>query len=76
LYEFPSGDETVIKAKKISAELIDMLEVKMKELENNSVEKVSKLSWVSWTANVLHMAAFNAVIAAQMAVVKFLTWKD
>lgn len=30
----------------------------------------------SWATNVLRTAAFNAIIAAQMAVVKFITWKE
>lgn len=30
----------------------------------------------TWTQNVLHTAAFNACIAAQMAVVKFITWTE
>lgn len=68
----PSGDETVNKAKKLSAELIDMVEQKIEFLEATKPEG----SRLSWTTNVLRTAAFNAIIAAQMAVVKFLTWKD
>lgn len=30
----------------------------------------------SWTRNVLFTAAFNTLVAAQMAAVKYVTWKD
>ena len=30
----------------------------------------------SWTRNVFRTSAFNAIIAAQMALVKYLTWKN
>lgn len=68
----PSGDETIIKAKKLSAELIDIVEQRIEFLEATKPEG-SRLLWMT---NVLRTAAFNAVIAAQMAVVKFLTWRD
>jgi hypothetical protein len=64
----PSGEEEVIKAKQLSAELIDLVEQKM------LLHKLSPN--VSWTTNVFRIAAFNAIIAAQMAVVKFLTYRD
>ncbi len=68
----PSGDETVNRAKQISAELIDMVEQKIQFMESTKAEGTR----LSWATNVFRTAAFNAVIAAQMAVVKFLTWKE
>ncbi len=67
-----SGDETVNKAKQLSADLIDLVEQRIEFLESTKNEG----SRLSWTTNVFRTAAFNAVIAAQMAVVKFLTWND
>ena len=61
-------NQRVHKAKQLSADLIDLME----EHKNDITENGSKLT--SWTSNVLKTAAFNAVIAAQMAVVKYLTW--
>lgn len=69
----PSGDETVNKAKQLSADLIDLVEDKYKERLNKLTTVTRQLSWME---NVLRTAAFNAIIAAQMAVVKFLTWND
>lgn len=66
----PGGLESVNQAKQLSADLIDLVETKYNELTNNSDGRLS------WTTNVLRTAAFNAIITAQMAVVKFLTWKD
>lgn len=59
----PSGDERVNRAKTICAELIDMLGLPPENLS-------------SWVTSVFRTAAFNAIIAAQMAVVKFITWKE
>lgn len=66
----PSGDEGVNKAKQLSADLLDLLN----EYKNGKTDYGNKM--VSWTTNVLFTAAFNAVIASQMAVVKYITWKD
>ena len=66
----PSGDEGVIKVKQSFAEILDILN----EYKNAKTEYGNKM--VSWTTNVLFTSAFNAVIAAQMAVVKYLTWND
>jgi hypothetical protein len=68
----PSGDETVTKAKQLCADLIDLVEQKM-EFNESTKEAGTRLSWIT---NVFRTAAFNAVIASQMAVVKFLTWKN
>ena len=62
-------NERVHKAKQLSADLIDLIE---EYKENISSERVQ----LSWITNVFRTAAFNAVIAAQMAVVKFITWRD
>jgi hypothetical protein len=64
----PSGREDVNKAKQLSADLIDLV------MDNH--EEVSKDNNVSWIRNVLKTAAINALITAQMAVVKVLTWQD
>lgn len=68
----PSGDETVNKAKQLCADLIDLVEQKM-EFNETTKEAGTRLSW---TTNVFRTAAFNAIIASQIAVVKFLTWKN
>lgn len=65
----PSGDEKVIKAKQLMADAIDILENTHNQVDENSQPN-------SWIKNVLRTAAFNAIIAAQMALVKYLTWKD
>jgi hypothetical protein len=59
-------DERVHKAKQLSADLIDLIE------KHNS-DNIT-LGRTSWMYSVLRTAAFNAVIAAQMACVKFITW--
>ena len=66
----PSSLNAVDKAKKFSAELIDMV------LEDHEEATMGGKSMASWNRNILKTAAINAVIAAQMAVVKVLTWKD
>ena len=66
----PSGEDNVTKAKQLMAETIDLL-------ENDHAEKTDNGNMMSsWTRNVFRTAAFNAIIAAQMALVKYLTWKD
>jgi hypothetical protein len=62
----PSGDPNVNKAKQLCADLIDMVH------ENYT----HKGSVPSWETNVFRTEAFNKIIAAQMAVVKFITYKD
>ena len=66
----PSGNERVTKAKRLSADLIDLVEEHQKLVTDNGNKMVS------WFSNVFRTAAFNAVISAQMAVVKYLTWED
>lgn len=73
----PSGNDKVDKAKQLAADLINLVELDYLEKTISTInEKGNQLSGVSWTTNVFHTAAFNAIITAQMAVVKFLTWKD
>lgn len=69
-YKFnPSGLGNVDKAKKLMADAIDLLEEEhKKETDKNFPAK--------WSRNVFRTAAFNAIIAAQMALVKYITWKD
>jgi hypothetical protein len=59
-------NQRVHKAKQLSADLIDLVE----EHNNDNTEK----GVISWVHSVFRTAAFNAVIAAQMACVKFITW--
>ena len=66
----PSGDDKVTKAKQLSAKLIDLVENHHNEITDNG----NKMS--SWIMNVFRTAAFNALIASQMAVVKYLTYKQ
>lgn len=61
----PSQQDDVDFAKQKVADLIDLVE-----------QKHSALEKPSWFQNVFRTAAFNALIAAQMAVVKYLTWKE
>ena len=61
----PSGSNEVYEAKMLAAKQIDLL------------EKVHiKLANTSWVRNVLRTQAFNLIIQAQMALVKYITWKD
>jgi hypothetical protein len=62
-----TGDR-VHKAKMLCAELIDLVE------EDNTEKEEKGLK--TWCKNVFRTAAFNGIIAAQMAVVKFLTWQE
>ena len=66
----PSKREDVNKAKRLSADLIDLVADNYNDLTKNEALKTS------WVRNVLRTAAINAVVTAQMAVVKILTWKD
>ena len=66
----PSGEDNVTKTKQLMAEAIDLLEKDHAEKTDNG----NMMS--SWTRNIFRTAAFNAIIAAQMALVKYLTWKD
>lgn len=70
-YNFnPSNMPEVDKAKRLNAELIDLLDrMHLKATDNGNAMS-------SWFRNVFRTAAFNAIIAAQMAIVKYLTWKD
>ena len=75
----PSGDEKVYKAKKLCADLIDLIEEKRQSDLDKADELTGETKIVhqqSWLSNVFRTTAFNAIIAAQMAVVKFLTWKE
>ena len=65
----PSGSDEVYEAKMLAAKQIDLLEKVHIKLTNDSAN-------TTWIRNVLRTQAFNALISAQMAVVKYLTWKD
>lgn len=62
----PSGSDDVLATKELCAELLNLLS----EIKHKSTDAPS------WEKNVFFTAAFNAVVAAQMAVVKYITWKD
>jgi len=66
----PSGDEKVNKAKQLMADALDLLQ--QAELEKSDYGKVTQ----SWEANVFRTNAFNKVVDAQMALVKYITWNN
>ena len=73
----PSDNDKVDKAKQLAADLIDLVELDYYEKTTLPTdEKINQLGKLSSLTNVFRTAAFNTIIAAQMAVVKFLTWKD
>ena len=65
----PSGADEVYEAKMLAAKQIDLLEKIHIKLTNDSAN-------TSWVRNVLRTQAFNLLVSAQMALVKYLTWKD
>ena len=65
----PSGSDEVYEAKMLAAKQIDLLEKVHIKLTNDSAN-------TSWVRNVLRTQAFNLIIQAQMALVKYITWKD
>lgn len=70
-YNFnPSGLSKVDKAKKLLAEAIDLL------VDHHNEVTANDKTMSSWIRNVLRTAAFNALVTAQMALVKYITWKD
>lgn len=66
----PSGDDKVTRAKKLMAEAIDLLEQDHQEKTDNGK------AMASWHRNVFRTQAFNSIVSAQMALVKYLTWND
>ena len=65
----PSGDDKVNKAKQLMADALDLLQ--QAELEKSDYGKVTQ----SWEANVFRTNAFNKIVDAQMALVKYITWR-
>ena len=65
----PSGSDEVHEAKMLAAKQIDLLEKVHIKLTNDSAN-------TTWVRNVLRTQAFNLLVSAQMALVKYLTWKD
>ena len=65
----PSGADEVHEAKMLAAKQIDLLEKVHIKLTNDSAN-------TTWVRNVLRTQAFNLLVSAQMALVKYLTWKD
>ena len=72
-FNHAEGDlnQKVHKAKQLSANLLDLLSSHKIDLHGRSTT-----AQPSWFFNVFYTAALNAVVTAQMAVVKLLTWKD
>jgi hypothetical protein len=66
----PSGDAKVNKAKQLMAEALDLLT----ETEQQKTEFGTKTQ--SWEANVFRTNAFNKIVDAQMALVKYITWNN
>lgn len=62
----PSGDPRVNEVKQHCADMIDLL---------NGVHDSREVS-PSWEVSVFRTEAFNKIIAAQMALVKYLTYRD
>lgn len=65
----PSGDNKVAKAKQLMAEAIDLVEKAHAEKTNNGALTCSRETATFRTNAVME------VVAAQMAIVKYLTWK-
>ena len=65
----PSSSDEVHEAKMLAAKQIDLLEKAHIKLTNDSAN-------TSWVRNVLRTQAFNLLVSAQMALVKYLTWKE
>lgn len=69
----PSGDEKVNRAKKLMADALDLL----KEVEIEELEKFKYgISRESWEKGILRTNAVSNILDAQMALVKYITWKD
>ena len=66
----PSGSDEVYEAKMLAAKQIDLLE----KIHNKVTDDGKAMS--SWVRNVLRTQAFNLLVSAQMALVKYITWKD
>jgi hypothetical protein len=66
----PSSLSTVDKAKRLSADLIDLV------LDDHDAKVASATAEnpITWNRNILKTAAVTAIVAAQMAAVKILTW--
>ena len=58
----------VDKAKRLSADLIDIV------IDDHNVKTDNGKAMASWKRNVLRTLAVTAMVQAQMAVVKILTW--
>ncbi len=65
----PSSSDEVHEAKMLAAKQIDLLEKAHIKLTNDSAN-------TSWVRNVFRTQAFNLLVSAQMALVKYLTWKE
>jgi hypothetical protein len=68
----PSGDEKVNKAKQLMADALDLL----KDAEAEKAKSSAGNAMASWESNVFRTNAFNKIVDAQMALVKYITWKD
>lgn len=66
----PSLDDDVYFAKKLAADQIDLLE----KIHSDRTDGGAAMG--SWFSSVFRTQAFNLIIQAQMALVKYITWKD
>ena len=66
----PSGSDEVYEAKILAAKQIDLLEKVHNKVTNGGA------AMESWFSSVFRTQAFNLIIQAQMALVKYITWKD
>lgn len=70
----PSNDGNVNKVKSLFAEILNIVnDYKEEKLKEAAIEN-TKFP-LSWFQNIFFTQSFNAIITAQMCVVKFLTWK-
>ena len=70
-YSFnPSNLPEVDRAKKLSADLIDMV----LDDHDDKVAKATAENPITYNRNILKTLAITAMVQAQMAVVKILTW--
>jgi hypothetical protein len=66
----PSGDDKVSKAKRLMAESIDLL------FEAEAEKTNGGNAMVSWESNVFRTNAYNKIVDAQMALVKYITFNN
>jgi hypothetical protein len=68
----PHDDYRVFFAKRLMADALDLL--KKTEIEKAKLSAGNAIA--TWEANVFRTNAFNKIVDAQMALVKYITWND